>query len=219
MSGFTTDPHDRRPTMHSASMDEELELVARRLRTWRDEAGLTLQQLAERCGVATSTVQKIETRQMIPTIAVLLKVARGLGKNVGEFVTRDDATYHVHHSTPKTQRVFGDGGAVRVERLVGDLRAPELEVWRVHCAPSESVYRHGVHRHGEVLVICESGRMTVHVDGKLHEIERGDTLHFKAELEHGWENPANEAVRFLVIGSLPPALRAVIEEASPRPTA
>jgi transcriptional regulator with XRE-family HTH domain len=196
-------------------MDEALELVARRLRIWRDEAELTLQQLAERSGVATSTIQKIETQQMVPTIAVLLKIAAGLGKSAVEFLSRDDATYQVHHSTPATHRVFGDGKHIRVERLVGDLQSPELEVWRVHCAGSDRIFRPGIHHHGEVLVVCETGAMEVHVEGKAHELRPGDTLHFKADLDHGWYNHPDVPASFLLIGHLPPILRAAMEE--PRP--
>lgn len=197
------------------SMNEELERVARRLRIWRDEADLTLQQLAERSGVATSTIQKIETRQMVPTIAVLLKIAAGLGKNVGEFVAREDATYQVHHGTPATHRVFGDDEHIRVERLGGDLQSPALEVWRVHCAGSDRTFRPGIHHHGEIMVLCESGVMTVEIEGKSHELAPGDTLHFKADLEHGWYNHPDVEVSFLLIGQLAPILRATLGEPTP----
>jgi transcriptional regulator with XRE-family HTH domain len=193
------------------SMNEELERVARRLRAWRDEADLTLQQLAERSGVATSTIQKIETRQMVPTIAVLLKIAAGLGRSAVEFVTCENATYQVHHATPTTHRVFGDGH-IRVERLSGDLQSPELEVWRVHCDASDPTFRPGIHHHGEVMVICEAGAMTVHIDGKAYELSAGDTLHFKSNLDHGWTNHTDVSVSFLVIGHLSPILRAALEE-------
>jgi hypothetical protein len=39
----------------------------------------------------------------------------------------------------------------------------------------------------------------------------GDSLHFKAELKHGWENRGIEPVQFIVIGRLPQALRAALE--------
>ena len=196
----------------NASMDEDLDRVAQRLRTWRDEAGLTLQQLADQCGVATSTVQKIETRQMVPTIAVLLKIASGLGRKVSDFVANQDASYQVHHSTAENRRTFGDGRRISVERLVGDLISPELEVWRVHCEAGVGLFREGLHCQGEVVVLCESGELTVCVDDRNYTLKPGDSLHYKAELRHTWTNDTNGPTHFLVIGSLPPALRAVIED-------
>ena len=195
----------------NGSSEDDLNLVARRLRSWRDEAGLTLQQLAERCGVATSTIQKIETRQMVPTIGVLLKIAEGLGKRASEFVRSEGSSYQVHHSKAQDRRIFGDD-EITLERLGGDLRSPDLEVWRVRAAPGVSHYRDGINGHGEALVICELGEFTVQIDGKSYEMTAGDTLHFKAELPHGWENHANLPAQFVLVGTMPQALRAVLVE-------
>ncbi|MFO0689349.1 MAG: helix-turn-helix transcriptional regulator [Myxococcota bacterium] len=60
--------------------------MANQLRTCRARDGLTLQQLATRCGVAASTIHKIESQQMVPTVSVLLKIARGLGRRPEELV-------------------------------------------------------------------------------------------------------------------------------------
>ena len=60
--------------------------MARPLRACRAEDGLTLQQLATRCGVAASTIHKIEAQQMVPTVSVVLKIARGLGRRPEELV-------------------------------------------------------------------------------------------------------------------------------------
>ncbi len=67
-------------------MSEDLVRVSERLRRGRAEAALSLQALAKRSGVAASTIQKIERRQMVPSIAVLLKVAHGLGRRPSEFL-------------------------------------------------------------------------------------------------------------------------------------
>lgn len=192
-------------------MSQDLERVAKRLRAWRDEAGLTLQQLAERCGVATSTIQKVETRQMVPTVAVLLKLAQGLGKRPSDFVSETGAEFRVRHTTAANRNVFGDGQDVRVERLVGDLQSPSLEVWRVTHGPGAGLFREGVHFDGECLIVCEVGELHARVDGDEYRLESGDSLHFKADLPHGWENRSASEVQFLIIGSLPDALRAVLD--------
>ncbi len=192
-------------------MDDQLEEVSRRLRAWRDEAGLTLQQLAARCGVATSTIQKIETRQMVPTIAVLLKIANGLGRRAGDFVKNEDARFDVHHTTAAARPSFGDGETIEVERLAGDLHGSALEVWRVRHAPGAGLFRNGFHFRGELLLVCESGELCVQVEGKEYVLGAGDSLHFKADLPHGWTNRGDAPVVLTVIGQLPPALRAVLE--------
>jgi len=67
-------------------VDRYLHEIANRIRRWRGEERLTLQQAAQRSGVAASTIQKVESQQMVPTITVLFKIARGLGRSPVELL-------------------------------------------------------------------------------------------------------------------------------------
>ena len=60
--------------------------MAGQIRRCRAQDGLTLQQLATRSGVAASTIHKVESQQMVPTVSVLLKIARGLGRRPAELI-------------------------------------------------------------------------------------------------------------------------------------
>ncbi len=101
------------------AVDEQIAHISRRIRRWREEDDLTLQELAERGGLATSTVQKVETGQMIPSLAVLLKLAHGLGRPIAEMLADDVAEIEVFHSRAcERESVSGDGTLV-VERLSG----------------------------------------------------------------------------------------------------
>lgn len=71
--------------------------MANQIRTCRTAEGLTLQQLASRSGVAASTIHKVEAQQMVPTVCVLLKIAKGLGCRPERLVRDrfdDDKTEH-----------------------------------------------------------------------------------------------------------------------------
>jgi transcriptional regulator with XRE-family HTH domain len=63
--------------------------MATQIRACRAADGLTLKQLAARCGVAASTIHKVEAQQMVPTVGVLLKIARGLGRSPQDLI-RDE---------------------------------------------------------------------------------------------------------------------------------
>lgn len=60
-------------------MDQLLANLGPRIKALRLERGLTLQQVSDRCGVAVSTLSKIENGQGSGTVNTMLKVARGLG--------------------------------------------------------------------------------------------------------------------------------------------
>jgi transcriptional regulator with XRE-family HTH domain len=63
--------------------------MAAQIRSCRAADGLTLQQLAILSGVAASTIHKVESRQMVPTVSVLLKISKGLGRPPEELI-RDE---------------------------------------------------------------------------------------------------------------------------------
>ena len=152
------------------AVESELEQIARRIRQWRDEAGLTLQELAQRSGVATSTIQKVETFQMVPTIAVLLKVARGLGRSPSDFVSEGPAAASVVHLTAEQRHPVGSRRRMLVERLSGDLVDPEIELWRVRVQPGHGSGRGSIAYPGEELVLCEEGEILFRVGDPISSI-------------------------------------------------
>lgn len=56
-----------------------------RLREWRERRGLSLRRLAEGAGVNWTTVHRIETGRLSPTVAMLEKLAEALAISVRDF--------------------------------------------------------------------------------------------------------------------------------------
>ena len=195
----------------NSSVDEEIEIIARRIRGWREEDRLTLQELAERSGVATSTIQKIETGQMIPSVAVMLKVARGLDRRPADLIREGSDDVEAVLLRARERHPVGVEGKLVVERLCGDLPDPALETWRVTLHPGHSSGPE-MHYGGESIVICEAGELSVRLDEAEHVLRPGDTLHFKAHLPHGWRNDGGKPARFVITGTLPAAFRAAMHD-------
>jgi transcriptional regulator with XRE-family HTH domain len=191
-------------------IESDLARISQRIREWRKEKGMTLQELAERSGLATSTIQKIETAQMIPSVAVLLKVARGLGRRPAELVHDGADAPDAIFSRADTRRPVGVRGKMWVERLSGDLRGSELETWRVTLHPGVSSGRGSIQYEGEELVVCEAGRVTFALSEDEHVLRPGDSLHFRASIPHRWRNDGDEVARFTVTGTVPPSVRAAV---------
>ena len=191
---------------------EELARIAQRLRRWRDEAELTLQELARRSGVAASTIQKVETQQMVPTIGVLLKIVRGLDRAPNELLIEATDELQVVYLPPEARFRVGIPEKMVVERMVGDLFEPAVETWRVTHQPGGGSGEGLIHFDGEAVIIGEEGVISVRVGDEVFQVRAGDSLHFKTTLPHGWENRGSEPARFLITATLPRKLRAVISE-------
>jgi transcriptional regulator with XRE-family HTH domain len=193
-------------------VESELAKISERIRRWREEQGLTLQELGERSGLAVSTVQKVETGQMIPSIAVLLKLANGLGRRPTEII--EDAEYDDAVAVMRTadREPIGLEGRITVERLSGDLLDPVLEMWRVTIHPDMSSGRRPIRNDGEALIVCEKGRLTVQVGDEEYVLGAGDALHFKANIPHSWRNQGRSAARFTITGTLSREIRSVLHQ-------
>ena len=197
----------------NSSVDQEIESIARRIRDWREEDKLTLRELAKRSGVATSTIQKIETGQMMPSVAVLLKVARGLGRRIADLVGDESVVTDLVHLAPHERQTVCVGDNLFVERLTGDLHKPGIEMWRVTLHPRDGLGSHSdaIDYEGEEVVVCELGSVEFRVGGHSHHLQAGDTLHFKASIPHSWHNDGKSSTQFTITSTVPLMFRALMQ--------
>jgi len=191
-------------------MERQLQQIGARIRRWREEGDLTLQSLAEQSGVATSTIQKVETAQMVPTVAVLMKIARGLGRRPSELISDEAPEMEVAYLREKDHYVLGSRRGMRVERLSGDVFEPEIEVWRVVLQAGYGSGSGAFGFDGEEVVVCEKGTVEFTIDEEVHSLEPGDSLHFKAALPHAWRNTGDVPAEFIVICNFPRQFRAAL---------
>lgn len=179
-------------------IDGYLDRIAERVREWRAAEGLTLQQVAVRSEVAASTIQKVESQQMVPTVAVLFKIARGLGKSPADLVDDRTASRDVVHL-----RATDDGSAPKcaTRHLTGQLADAQLTLWRVVHAPGEGAEARHLAPRGEVVIFCESGRLEATANDQLFTLEPGDSLHCKTRQGLAWCAVGDEPAVFVVIGT------------------
>ncbi len=192
-------------------VDAELAQISQRIRRWREDAGLTLQELGRRSGLATSTVHKIETTQMVPSVAVILKLAKGLRRRAAELIQDGSDAVEVLHLRADERHAVGMPDKLRVERLSADLSEPSLEMWRITVHPGVSSGRDSIQYDGEELIVCEEGTLTIRVGENEYRLAPGDSLHFKAGVPHGWRNDGDAPARFTVTGTLPLHFRAAMQ--------
>ncbi len=194
--------------MH-AGIDNELARISHRLRQRREQAGFTLQELASRSGVATSTIQKVETEQMIPSVAVLMKIARGLDAHVADLILDRGEAIEIAHRRPEDRPRVGRGTVV--ERLSGDIVDQSLDMWRVWVDPGRDSGREAMRFGGDALVVCEAGRIVFRLGDEDHTLEAGHTLHFRATIPYAWRNESDEVATFTLTGALEGRLREVMQ--------
>jgi quercetin dioxygenase-like cupin family protein len=107
---------------------------------------------------------------------------------------------------------FGREDRISVERLSGEIIDPILEMWRVVLNPGMSSGRKPIRNDGDALIVCEKGRLSVTLGDEEYVLGPGDTLHFKANIPHSWQNRSRAAVRFTITGTLSKEIRAFLHQ-------
>jgi XRE family transcriptional regulator, regulator of sulfur utilization len=205
----------RRPSSHSkvdppapgnaiggdpAAADDALgPRIAENLRSLRKERDFSLDRLAQTSGVSRAALAQIEAGRMHPTLGLLWKVSVGL-----------DVAFHrlLQESSSKEPRVLRAGQSLalrstdgRMEsRLACPVRAnPGLDVYELRFLP-KAVHRSEPHGKSTTeIVILLTGAMRLSVRDEVHDLRTGDTIFFRADAPHGYENPSDQETRCINI--------------------
>jgi transcriptional regulator with XRE-family HTH domain len=164
----------------------------------RAERGWSLAELARRSGVSTGSVHKIEKSGMTPTIATLMKVAAALGTSVSYFIDEDVAV-------PAAIVVRGDARArlytsktgIALDNVSGRYGRYRLAGAEARVEPLASSGADPMRHPGEELVYLLEGAMRFTVDDVVIDLEPGDSVHFRTDRPHTWENPSERPARAL----------------------
>jgi len=191
-------------------LDDDLKRIAARIRSWRDEAGFTLQKLGDRSGVSASTIHKIENLQTTPTIAVLIKVANGLNRRPSELLEEIDVGKQVAILRRKDRQRLSPSEHTKLEHLVGMIPRNRLDVWRAHLQAGRGAGRPGTDAwqfHGEMVLLVEQGCIEIELGDESYVIEAGDSIHFDSSLPHRWIAGREKPASLIALVMLPERLQ------------
>jgi transcriptional regulator with XRE-family HTH domain len=162
----------------------------------RAERGWSLAQLAERAGLSTAAIHKIEKSGMTPTIASLMKVASALGKSVGYFVEESDSARPVTvvRGDERTTLYTSKQGLV-LENISGRYGPFWVAGAEAHVEPFADSGPVPMSHPGEELVLVVEGEMAFTIDDERYELAEGDSIHFRTVRPHSWANPTDRPAR------------------------
>ena len=161
----------------------------------RSERGWSLAQLAQRAGISTAAVHKIEKSGMTPTIASLMKIAAALGKSVAHFVDEPEAPDVLVVRNDERGSVYTSKQGLDLRNFTGRYGAFAMAGAEATVEPRADSGPTPMRHPGEELVIMLAGRMEFTVAGETHEIGAGDSIHFRTLRPHSWRNPSDEPAR------------------------
>lgn len=180
--------------------------IARRVREYRQQIGLTVGQLAERSGISKGMLSKIENAQASPSLATLARLSAAISVPVTAFFRgleeEHDAIFVRAGQGIEIVRRGSRGG--HEYRLLGSLRGTnrQLEPLLVTLTEREEVFPLFQHD-GPELIYMLSGTMEYGYGSSRYTMRAGDALQFDGGVPHGPTALVRLPVRFLSVKVLP----------------
>jgi len=170
----------------------------------RKETGLSLREFSQQTGVAPSTIQKIETKKMIPSISVLMKIAQGLNKSLNYFIEEGEARTEVQLIKKEGRRIsYNAHCRMFVEDLGARILDPIFDGIVLRVKSGGGSDEEELSHRGEELVYTLKGKIEFTIKGARYILTRGDCLHFKSALPHSWKNVGKTEAEMIMITSPP----------------
>jgi transcriptional regulator with XRE-family HTH domain len=177
--------------------------VGPRVKALREAEGMSLRDLAERCGVSAPMLSQVERGETSPTLQVAARIASGLQLRLSQLLRLDEAG-SVTIVRSDERRAGGTDGH-RYEVLTPPLPGQRAEVSRHSLAPGAVTGGPGdppMHEPGaRETALVERGTLDLLIDGARHALGPGDCVTFDADLPHHFENHGEEEAVLLAIVS------------------
>lgn len=173
--------------------------IGPRVRTLREARGLSLRDLAGRCGVSAPMLSQVERGETSPTLTVAARIAAGLDLTLSRLLRIEEGD-HVRlvrardlHTTRKGAHAWQD-------------LTPPLDRVAVSTHTLRAGGRTGgdgdppIHSPGSrETIIVHTGRLALLLDDARYELDQGDSVTFDADLRHHLETIGRAPVTFLAI--------------------
>jgi len=183
------------PPVKDVRLTEELTRIVSgigpKLRALRKQAGLSLQQLANRSDVSAAAIHKIEQSGMVPTITTLLKLSGALGRPVAFFVDEEgpaaDPTVLIRDGEQRP--ILTSHTGIHLAGSSGAYGRFYLAGGRATVVPGAGSGGHAMEHPGEELIYLLEGELEFVVNEQTYRLRPGDSLHFRTVQPHFWRNP------------------------------
>jgi transcriptional regulator with XRE-family HTH domain len=171
--------------------------VGRRIRTLREQRGLSLRALAQQCGLSINAISRIERGENSPTVSSLHQLATALSVAITEFFHEESQQRTVFVRQENRLQTQQDG--ILIESLGLGLRNQQLEPFILTMEPGTSNLDEGISHPGQEFVYCLSGTVVYHVEDRQFVMNPGDSLLFESSQVHGLRNCGDTVAVVLLV--------------------
>lgn len=203
-SGSASDRPDEALSADARRADDKpgpvLELGPR-VRRLRKAAALTLDGLAERSGVSRAMLSKVERGEKNPTLAVVTRIARGLGTSLSGLMGAESDAAPVATRRVDQRLSFRDSETGFERHVLSPAHAESGVELLLHVIPPGMssgwlpTYEGSVEKH----LIIQEGRLSVEIGATMHRLAAGDSFYFQIREPYRFVNETDERCSYYCV--------------------
>jgi transcriptional regulator with XRE-family HTH domain len=181
--------------------------IGEKIRGQRQQRRLTLQELSELTGLSKPLLSQIENEQVVPPLATLLKISRGLKVDIHFFFEDEGNRQKLVLTRGNDLRPDLQRQAVNVESspytyhsLAQGMRQKHMEPFLVEVDNSiwddKLFFRHEGEE--EFLHVLE-GEIDLHYGSDVHRMQAGDSAYYDSSQPHGLVSVGSRKARIVAV--------------------
>jgi transcriptional regulator with XRE-family HTH domain len=176
--------------------------VGTRLRSLREQRGLSQRDLAHKAGLSSATISMIENARISPTVGTLRRIVESMGLTIAEFFSpAPSVTNPVFFPADQLVEIGTDDISYR--QVGANLRDKPLQILHELYAPGADTGRNSLQHRGFEGGIIISGRLEVTVGRQKRILGPGDAYFFNSSVPHRFRNPGPGPCRIVSACSPP----------------
>ncbi len=181
--------------------------IGRKITTLRTALQLSVEGLAERSGCDVITIQRLESGEVAPSLAPLVKLTRALGvrlgtllddeTELGPIVTRHGAAEEV--SRMKSLETSSDAGILDFFSLASGKASRHMEPFLIDVQPTPAE-EHSLSSHeGEEFIFVLDGAIEVEYGKTVDRLEKGDSIYYDSIVPHQVRAAGEQAAKIVAV--------------------
>lgn len=179
--------------------------IGQKIRKLRKEERLTLQDLSDLSGLSKPLLSQIENDQVIPPIATLLKIAKGLKVGIHFFFEEEEDRQKFvllrKGDLRSSRRRSGNDSpqSYLYHSLAPGMRHKSMEPFLVEFETGEwddsMLYKHD----GEEFIFLLEGELEFHYGQEIMTLKSGDSIYYDSSESHGYTSVGNHKAKAVAV--------------------
>ena len=180
-------------------------IVGEKIKSLRESQSISIEQLAERSGLAVEQIERIENNIDLPSLAPLIKIARVLGVRLGTFLDDQDETGPaICRKTEAKDSISFSNNAIQSRNMeyhsLSKSKADRhMEPFIIDVAATEDSDFVLSSHEGEEFIMVMEGIMEISYGKNTYLLEEGDSIYYDSIVPHHVHAYEGQAAKILAV--------------------